>query len=71
MEYNKRITNDSLDVIKKLSGELSKKLIKESKLNKILIDTIKIDSITKIYSRIYIRKFIFLVILLIKTTYTR
>jgi hypothetical protein len=27
---------------------LSKKLIKESKLNKILIDTIKIDSITKI-----------------------
>ena len=48
LEYNKRITNDSLDVMKKLSGELSKKLIKESKLNKILIDTIKIDSITRI-----------------------
>ena len=48
LEYNKRITNDSLDVMKKLSAELSKKLIKKSKLNKILIDTIKIDSITRI-----------------------
>ena len=48
MEHNKKIINDSLGIMKKLSGELSKKLIKESKLNKILIDTIKIDSITKI-----------------------
>jgi hypothetical protein len=48
LEYNKRITNDSLDIMKKLSAELSKKLIKKSKLNKILIDTIKIDSITRI-----------------------
>ena len=48
LEYNKKITNDSLNVMKKLSGELSKKLIKESKLNKILFDTIKVDSITKI-----------------------
>lgn len=48
LEKNKNIINDSIDILKQISGELSKKLIKESKKNKILIDTIKIDSITKI-----------------------
>ncbi|MBC8397298.1 MAG: DUF4296 domain-containing protein [Flavobacteriales bacterium] len=48
LEKNKNIINDSIDILKQISGELSKKLIKESKKNKILIDTIKIDSISKI-----------------------
>ena len=48
LEKNKNIISDSIDILKQISGELSKKLIKESKINKILIDTIKIDSITKI-----------------------
>jgi len=48
LEKNKNIINDSIDILKQISGELSKKLIKESKINKILIDTIKIDSISKI-----------------------
>jgi len=48
LERNKNIINDSIDILKQISGELSKKLIKESKKNKILIDTIKIDSISKI-----------------------
>ena len=48
LEKNKYIISDSIDILKQISGELSKKLIKESKINKILIDTIKIDSITKI-----------------------
>ena len=48
LEKNKNIINDSIDILKKISGELSKKLMKESKKNKILIDTIKIDSISKI-----------------------
>ena len=48
LESNKKIINDSIDKLKIISAELSKKLIKESKANKILIDTIKIDSITKI-----------------------
>ena len=47
-EKNKNIISDSIDILKQISGELSKKLIKESKINKILIDTIKIDSISKI-----------------------
>jgi hypothetical protein len=48
LEKNKNIISDSIDILKQISGKLSKKLIKESKINKILIDTIKIDSITKI-----------------------
>ena len=48
LEKNKNIISDSIDILKQISGELSKKLIKESKINKILIDTIKIDSISKI-----------------------
>jgi hypothetical protein len=48
LEKNKNIISDSIDILKQISGELSKKLIKESKINKILMDTIKIDSITKI-----------------------
>ena len=48
LEKNKNIINDSIDILKQISGELSKKLIKESKKNKILIDTIKIDRISKI-----------------------
>ena len=48
LEKNKNIISDSIDILKQISGELSKKLIKERKLNKILIDTIKIDSIKKI-----------------------
>ena len=48
LEKNKNIINDSIDILKQISGELSKKLIKEIKKNKILIDTIKIDSISKI-----------------------
>ena len=48
LEKNKNIISDSIDKLKQISGKLSKKLIKESKINKILIDTIKIDSITKI-----------------------
>jgi len=48
LEKNKNIINDSIGILKQISGELSKKLIKESKKNKILIDTIKIDSISKI-----------------------
>jgi hypothetical protein len=48
LEKNKNIISDSIDILKQISGELSKKLIKESKIKKILIDTIKIDSITKI-----------------------
>ena len=48
LEMNKNIISDSIDILKQISGELSKKLIKESKINKILIDTIKIDSISKI-----------------------
>ena len=45
---NKKIIIDSIEILKQISGEMSKKLIKESKKNKILIDTIKIDSISKI-----------------------
>lgn len=48
LEKNKKIISDSIEILKQISGELSKKLIKESKKNKILIDTIKIDSISKI-----------------------
>ncbi len=48
LEKNKKIISDSIDILKQISGELSIKLIKESKKNKILIDTIKIDSISKI-----------------------
>ena len=48
LEKNKNIISDSIDILKQISAELSKKLIKESKINKILIDTIKIDSISKI-----------------------
>ena len=48
LEKNKNIISDSIDILKQISGELSKKLIKEKKINKILIDTIKIDSISKI-----------------------
>ena len=48
LEKNKNIISDSIDKLKQISGELSKKLINERKLNKILIDTIKIDSIAKI-----------------------
>ena len=48
LEKNKKIIIDSIEILKQISGEMSKKLIKESKKNKILIDTIKIDSITKI-----------------------
>ena len=48
LEKNKNIISDSIDILKQISGELSKKLIIESKINKILIDTIKIDSISKI-----------------------
>lgn len=48
LEKNKKIIIDSIEILKQISGELSKKLIKESKKNKILIDTIKIDSISKI-----------------------
>jgi hypothetical protein len=44
----KKIIIDSIEILKQISGEMSKKLIKESKKNKILIDTIKIDSISKI-----------------------
>ena len=47
-EKNKKIIIDSIEILKQISGEMSKKLIKESKKNKILIDTIKIDSISKI-----------------------
>ena len=45
LEKNKKIISDSIEILKQISG---KKLIKESKKNKILIDTIKIDSISKI-----------------------
>jgi len=48
LEKNKKIISDSIEILKQISAELSKKLIKESKKNKILIDTIKIDSISKI-----------------------
>ena len=48
LEKNKKIIIDSIEILKQISGEMSKKLIKESKKNKILIDTIKIDSISKI-----------------------
>ena len=48
LEKNKKIISDSIEILKQISGEMSKKLIKESKKNKILIDTIKIDSISKI-----------------------
>ena len=48
LQKNKKSINDSIDIMRKLSGELSKKLIKESKINKISVDTIKFDSITKI-----------------------
>ena len=48
LEKNKKIISDSIDILKQISGELSIKLIKENKKNKILIDTIKIDSISKI-----------------------
>ena len=48
LKKNKKLINDSINIARKLSGELSKKLIKESKINKISIDTIKFDSITKI-----------------------
>ena len=48
LEKNKKIISDSIETLKQISAELSKKLIKESKKNKILIDTIKIDSISKI-----------------------
>ena len=48
LETNKKITSDSIEIVKKISGELSKKLINESKQKKIKIDTIKFDSITKI-----------------------
>lgn len=48
LQTNKKITSDSIEIVKKISGELSKKLINESKQKKIKIDTIKFDSITKI-----------------------
>ena len=48
LEKNKKIISDSIGILKQISGEMSKKLIKERKNNKILIDTIKIDSISKI-----------------------
>ena len=48
LEKNKKIIIDSIEILKQISGEMSKKLIKEIKKNKILIDTIKIDSISKI-----------------------
>ena len=48
LEKNKKIISDSIEILKQISGEMSKKLIKERKNNKILIDTIKIDSISKI-----------------------
>jgi hypothetical protein len=48
LEKNKKIIIDSIEILKQISGEMSIKLIKESKKNKILIDTIKIDSISKI-----------------------
>ena len=48
LEKNKKIISDSIDILKQISGELSKKLINERKLKKILIDSIKIDSIDKI-----------------------
>ena len=48
LEKNKKIISDSIEILKQISGKMSKKLIKESKKNKILIDTIKIDSISKI-----------------------
>lgn len=48
LEKNKKIIIDSIEILKQISGEMSKKLINESKKNKILIDTIKIDSISKI-----------------------
>ena len=48
LKKNKKLINDSINIMRKLSGELSKKLIKERKINKILVDSIKFDSITKI-----------------------
>ena len=48
LNKNKKLINDSINIARKLSGELSKKLIKERKINKISVDTIKFDSINKI-----------------------
>ena len=48
LEKNKKIISDSIEILKQISGEMSKKLINERKLKKILIDSIKIDSIAKI-----------------------
>ena len=48
LEKNKKIISDSIEIVKKISGKLSKKLISQSKQKKIKIDTIKFDSITKI-----------------------